>query len=51
MKAIAVFPGKPHPVKGLENYQELIDTLTNAKGTIKVFCEIAPLSAGVRGKE
>ncbi|MEW6131412.1 MAG: glucose 1-dehydrogenase [Acidobacteriota bacterium] len=32
-----------HPVKGLENYQQLFDTLTNAKGAIKVFCEVAPL--------
>jgi threonine dehydrogenase-like Zn-dependent dehydrogenase len=30
-----------HPVRGLENYQQLLDTLTNAKGAIKVFCEIA----------
>ena len=29
-----------HPVKGLENYRELIETLTTAKGAIKVFCEI-----------
>jgi threonine dehydrogenase-like Zn-dependent dehydrogenase len=33
-----------HPVKGLENYAELIKTLTEAKGAIKVFCEVAPLS-------
>ena len=31
------------PVKGLENYRALFDTLTNAKGAIKVFCEVAPL--------
>jgi len=30
-----------HPVKGLENYRELFDTLTGAKGAIKVFCEVA----------
>jgi glucose 1-dehydrogenase len=30
-----------HPVAGLENYRELIDTLTNAKGAIKVFCEVS----------
>jgi threonine dehydrogenase-like Zn-dependent dehydrogenase len=30
-----------HPVKGLENWQQLLDTLTNAKGAIKVFCEVA----------
>jgi threonine dehydrogenase-like Zn-dependent dehydrogenase len=33
-----------HPVKGLENYQELIRLLTESKGAIKVFCEVAPLS-------
>ncbi|MBL8186674.1 MAG: glucose 1-dehydrogenase [Acidobacteria bacterium] len=32
-----------HPVKGLNNYPELFDKLTNAKGAIKVFCEVAPL--------
>jgi glucose 1-dehydrogenase len=30
-----------HPVKGLENWQELLDTLTTAKGAIKVYCEVA----------
>ncbi|HEX9869403.1 MAG TPA: glucose 1-dehydrogenase [Candidatus Tectomicrobia bacterium] len=29
-----------HPVKGLENYQELFDTLTAAKNAIKVYCEV-----------
>ncbi len=33
-----------HPVKGLENYEELIRTLTETKAAIKVFCEVAPLS-------
>ncbi len=32
-----------HPVKGLEHYKELMKTLTEAKGAIKVFCEIAEL--------
>jgi threonine dehydrogenase-like Zn-dependent dehydrogenase len=32
-----------HPVKGLENYRELFDHLTNANGAIKVFCEVADL--------
>jgi threonine dehydrogenase-like Zn-dependent dehydrogenase len=32
-----------HPVKGLENYRELLDMLTGAKGAIKVFCEVADL--------
>jgi glucose 1-dehydrogenase len=45
--AEAEFPGwaarlLTHPVQGLENYRQLIDTLTNARGTIKVFLEIAP---------
>ena len=30
-----------HPVKGLENYRELMDLLTTAKSAIKVYCEIA----------
>ncbi len=29
-----------HPVKGLENYAELIEKLTSAKGAVKVFCEV-----------
>lgn len=32
-----------HPVKGLENYRELFDKLTNPNGAIKVFCEVAEL--------
>ena len=32
-----------HPVRGLENFRELIDTLTTAKDAIKVYCEVAPL--------
>ena len=30
-------------IKGLENYAELMKTLTETKGAIKVFCEVAPL--------
>jgi threonine dehydrogenase-like Zn-dependent dehydrogenase len=33
-----------HPVKGLENYRELFENLTTAKGAIKVFCEVAELT-------
>lgn len=33
-----------HPVKGLENYAELFEKLTSAKGAIKVFCEVAELN-------
>lgn len=45
-QAAAEYPGwleqlLTHPVKGLENYQALFDTLTNASGVIKVFCEVA----------
>jgi threonine dehydrogenase-like Zn-dependent dehydrogenase len=47
-QAEAEYPGwlkrlLTHPVKGLENYQELFDQLTNARGAIKVFCEVAGL--------
>jgi threonine dehydrogenase-like Zn-dependent dehydrogenase len=46
--AEALYPGwlrrlLTHPVKGLENYAELFDKLTTAKGAIKVFCEVADL--------
>jgi glucose 1-dehydrogenase len=34
-----------HPVQGLDNYQQLIDTLTSGKNVIKAYCEIAPLDA------
>ncbi|MBZ5537243.1 MAG: glucose 1-dehydrogenase [Acidobacteriia bacterium] len=47
-QAEAEYPGwlsrlLTHPVKGLENYSELLDKLTSAKGAIKVFCEVAEL--------
>jgi threonine dehydrogenase-like Zn-dependent dehydrogenase len=32
-----------HPVRGLDSYRLLLDTLTTARGAIKVFCEVAPL--------
>ena len=34
-----------HPVKGLEDYVEMIRLLTETKGAIKVFCEVAPLNS------
>jgi threonine dehydrogenase-like Zn-dependent dehydrogenase len=45
-QAEAQYPGwlrrlLTHPVQGLENYRELLDKLTTARGTIKVFCEVA----------
>ena len=48
-QAEAEYPGwlgrlLTHPVKGLENYQELFATLTSAKGAIKVFCEVAEIA-------
>lgn len=30
-----------HPVDGLEKYDELFDALTNGKGVIKAYCEVA----------
>jgi glucose 1-dehydrogenase len=52
--AEAQFPGwaarlLTHPVKGLDNYRQLMDTLTNGKGAIKVFMEIAPLAPAADG--
>ena len=46
--AEAAYPGwlarlLTHPIRGLERYRELMDTLTTAKGAIKVYCEVAPL--------
>jgi threonine dehydrogenase-like Zn-dependent dehydrogenase len=32
-----------HPVPGLENFQDLFEKLSNAKGAIKVFCEVAAM--------
>ena len=32
-----------HPVKGLENFEDLFEKLTKATGAIKVFCEVAEL--------
>jgi threonine dehydrogenase-like Zn-dependent dehydrogenase len=45
-QAEAEYPGwlarlLTHPVTGLENYRQLIDTLTSANGAIKVYCEVA----------
>jgi len=47
-QAEAEYPGwlarlLTHPIKGLENYQELFAKLTNPNGAIKVFCEVAEL--------
>jgi hypothetical protein len=36
-----------HPVEGLDNYEQLIGTLTSGKGVINAFCEIAPLDTPV----
>ena len=33
-----------HPVRGLENYRELLGHLTSGNGVIKAFCEVAPLA-------
>jgi glucose 1-dehydrogenase len=47
-QAEAEYPGwlgrlLTHPVKGLENFKELFENLTNAKGAVKVYCEVAAL--------
>jgi threonine dehydrogenase-like Zn-dependent dehydrogenase len=47
-QAEAEYPGwlgnlLTHPVKGLENYQELFSKLTTPNGAIKVFCEVSEL--------
>src|SRR5829696_5873989 len=47
-QAEAEYPGwlsrlLTHPVRGLENYEELFAKLTNPNGAIKVFCEVAEL--------
>src|SRR6185503_2334317 len=34
-----------HPVQGLDNYRQLIDTLTSGKDVIKAFCEVSPLES------
>jgi threonine dehydrogenase-like Zn-dependent dehydrogenase len=46
--AQAAYPGwlnrlLTHPVRGLDNYQVLLDTLTSARGAIKVYCDVAPV--------
>ena len=48
-QAEAEYPGwlarlLTHPIRGLENYQELFAKLRNPNGAIKVFCEVAPLT-------
>jgi glucose 1-dehydrogenase len=45
-QAEAEYPGwlsrlLTHPVKGLDNYAQLLETLTAAKGAIKVYCEVS----------
>jgi threonine dehydrogenase-like Zn-dependent dehydrogenase len=45
-QAEAQYPGwlgrlLTHPVRGLENWRLLLGTLTNSKGAIKVYCEVA----------
>ena len=46
IKAEAIYPGwlrKPltHPSRGLENYDEMIRTLTESRDAIKVYVEVA----------
>jgi threonine dehydrogenase-like Zn-dependent dehydrogenase len=47
-QAEAEYPGwlrrlLTHPVKGLESFRQLFETLTTAKDAIKVFCQVADL--------
>jgi threonine dehydrogenase-like Zn-dependent dehydrogenase len=47
-QAEAQFPGwlsrlLTHPIQGLDRYAELMETLIEARGAIKVYCEVAPL--------
>ena len=49
VQAELIYPGwlsklLTHPIAGLENYEQMIRTLTEVKGAIKVYCEVAPLS-------
>jgi hypothetical protein len=30
-----------HPIEGLENYAQLLETLSTVKGAIKVYCRVA----------
>jgi len=48
--AEASFPGwlgrlLTHPVRGLDNFEQLFRTLTTTRGAIKVYCEVASLPA------
>jgi len=48
-QAEAEYPGwlgrlLTHPVRGLESFRQLFETLTTAKGAIKVFCQVADLA-------
>jgi threonine dehydrogenase-like Zn-dependent dehydrogenase len=52
--AEAQYPGwaarlMTHPVQGLQNYRQLIDTLTSGRDVIKAYCEIAPLDTPISG--
>jgi threonine dehydrogenase-like Zn-dependent dehydrogenase len=38
-----------HPVKGLDNYRQLMETLNHGEGVIKAFMEIAPLALAANG--
>ena len=49
--AEALFPGwlnrlLTHPVKGLENFMQLFETLERGKGVIKCYCEVAVEAEG-----
>jgi len=39
-----------HRIEGLENFAELMRTLTTAKEAIKVYCQVAPLPGTRAGR-
>jgi threonine dehydrogenase-like Zn-dependent dehydrogenase len=48
----AEFPGwtarlLTHPIQGLDNYRQLIDTLTSGQDVIKAYCDIAALDSPI----
>jgi threonine dehydrogenase-like Zn-dependent dehydrogenase len=52
-RAAVQFPGwsarlLTHPIRGLEGYQQMIETLTSARGAIKVYVDVAPMAEGMR---
>ena len=54
-RAASQFPGwtarlLTHPIRGLDNYRQMIETLTSARGAIKVYLDVAPVAEEMRGE-